>query len=384
MGHPSSASWITEHSYALQALFPGPCAGWWHEEELIRLTWKTLYGQGCRAGALLLPSVQPRGLGKAEHWAASDTASKLCDCNEFQEAPYSGLNHLALLLPQSGFSVWSICSSAGLATWEIRTKICGAAILTRDSTRMAFWKCRKPVGSCPNRKILEASKVQTREKAYNYTARAEACSEGEVRPESSGKDVNPPPLNARPMGRWVSTAWIAAQRGGRRQDTYDCCPAGSPFPFYICTAFCWGRDSQEWFLPQHQRQTTLFFRNATTPGPAPSPAFPDTAVSSPYPGQEWRLAGFRSRESPHRPPHHSHNPPKAADIPPALQTSFPLAPTKLQQKQTIVTLCQTKPSQSQGAPWLPILPHSPHSSPLTPDSRGSTACCPAPRPPLPS
>lgn len=35
---------------------------------------------------------------------------------------------------------------------------------------MAFWKWRKPVASCPNRKILEASKAQTREKAYNYTA----------------------------------------------------------------------------------------------------------------------------------------------------------------------------------------------------------------------
>lgn len=75
-----------------------------------------------------------------------------------------------------------------------------------DSTRVAFWQWRKPVGSWPNRKMLEASKAQTREKAYDYMAKAEAGPEGEVGAESPEKDVSPPPLNARPTGRQVSTA----------------------------------------------------------------------------------------------------------------------------------------------------------------------------------
>lgn len=52
------------------------------------------------------------------------------------------------------------------------------------------------------------SKVGTnRRKTYNYTARAEASSDGEARLEQKplGR-CQPPCLNARPMGRHVSTA----------------------------------------------------------------------------------------------------------------------------------------------------------------------------------
>lgn len=153
------------------------------------------------------PQPSPGGLWESRALSrCSDAAPSLHDCTEFQESPSSGLNHLALHLPHPGFTVQSNCSSTGLASWEIRAEGREAAVLGQDSTRMAFWQGGKPGGSCPNRKMLEASKAQTIEKAYHYMARAEACPEGEVRSEIPGKDVSPPPLNARPMGRQDSTA----------------------------------------------------------------------------------------------------------------------------------------------------------------------------------
>lgn len=38
VGHPRSIPCIREHSHALQGLFLSPRAGWWDEEELVRLS----------------------------------------------------------------------------------------------------------------------------------------------------------------------------------------------------------------------------------------------------------------------------------------------------------------------------------------------------------
>lgn len=68
----------------------------------------------------------------------------------------------------------------------------------------------------PNRKILGGSEARTREKAYNYMARAEAYPEGERRPESPGKNVSPPLLDAGSMGRQVSTAGNSSLVGRKK------------------------------------------------------------------------------------------------------------------------------------------------------------------------
>lgn len=119
----------------------------------------------------------------------------------------------------------------------------------------------------------------------------------------SWERCQPPPLNARPMGRQVSTAWNGSTVGGKRQDTHSwLCPAGSLFPPLICTAFCWKRLTGVTLVPSSTEAKPLFFRNATTTGLAPLPAFADTAVAFPDSGQEWRLAAFRSSDSPHTDP----------------------------------------------------------------------------------
>lgn len=158
VGYPSSISWTRDHFHALQALFLGPSAGWWDEEELVTLSpERHCMDRAVEQEHSCCPQSSPGGCGKAEHWAASDAAPKWCDCSELQEAPFAVLNHLALHLSHPGFSVRSNCSSAGLGTWEKRAKGCGAAVLRQASSRVAFWQWRKPVGSCPNSKMLEAS-----------------------------------------------------------------------------------------------------------------------------------------------------------------------------------------------------------------------------------
>lgn len=85
-------------------------------------------------------------------------------------------------------------------------------------------------------------------------------------------------------------------------------------------------------------------------------------------------------------PSHSHNPPKAAEIPPALRPSSPLAPTELQQSKPLShRRSVTKSSQaSREPPSSPSCPPALPSSPLAPEPTGSTACCAAPSPPLPN
>lgn len=60
----------------------------------------------------------------------------------------------------------------------------GQQVRGKIAQGLAFWGWRKPVGSCLNGKVLEASEAQTGEEmAHNYMARAEECPDGEVRPE---------------------------------------------------------------------------------------------------------------------------------------------------------------------------------------------------------
>lgn len=65
------------------------------------------------------------------------------------------------------------------------------------------------MGSCPNGKVLEASKAQTGEVAQDYMPRAEGWPYGEVRSEQKltalGKNL-PPPMDADPMDRQAGTA----------------------------------------------------------------------------------------------------------------------------------------------------------------------------------